>query len=301
MTSAELKSQVKNLIAQGETKAALDLLSEQAPKLKNDIILLLSRFHGNEKKYRMGIMRESQYDLENNRIKASLMSYLDDIKDNDLSGKVIPPPVQRILFLAANPKETGQLQLGHEIREIEESLRLSKKRDAFDFQQRHAVRTKELRRAMLEVEPQIVHFSGHGFSKAKFQEMGNLMMKSPKEDGARQIGIILEDNAGGIKEVHHEALAGLFSLFEDSIQCVFLNACYAGRQADALLEYVPYVVGYDQPIKDNAAIIFASSFYDSLGSGKDIRFSFNFAKSALRLEGMEAEAEKAVLLPKEGE
>ncbi|NEP20209.1 MAG: TIR domain-containing protein, partial [Leptolyngbya sp. SIO4C1] len=69
---------------------------------------------------------------------------------------------QTILFVAANPKETERLRLGQELREIAEGLQRAQKRDQFNLEQRSAVRPLDIQRAMLDVEPQIIHFSGHG-------------------------------------------------------------------------------------------------------------------------------------------
>ena len=70
--------------------------------------------------------------------------------------------VKTILILSANPKDTARLRIDEEVREISEGLRRSKYRDRFIIHQKWAVRLKDLRRAMLDYEPQIVHFCGHG-------------------------------------------------------------------------------------------------------------------------------------------
>jgi hypothetical protein len=71
-------------------------------------------------------------------------------------------PVKKILVLASNPRRTSLLDLNREIRDIREVLRRSLNRDQFVLETREAVRPEDLRRAMLEVKPQIVHFCGHG-------------------------------------------------------------------------------------------------------------------------------------------
>ena len=74
---------------------------------------------------------------------------------------------QKILILASNPTGTGRLRLDVEMREIDDGLQLAEHRDQFEIVQRHAVRIKDLRRALLKVRPQIVHFCGHGFKQGK--------------------------------------------------------------------------------------------------------------------------------------
>ena len=69
-----------------------------------------------------------------------------------------------ILFLTADPTNASRLRLGEELREIQERLQLSKSRDQFTLHQRMSVRPMDISQALLDVNPQIVHFSGHGTS-----------------------------------------------------------------------------------------------------------------------------------------
>ena len=70
----------------------------------------------------------------------------------------------KILVLTANPRIPNYkpLRLDVEVRQIEEALRRSQHRDRFQLETQLATRTKDLRRALLDHQPQIVHFSGHG-------------------------------------------------------------------------------------------------------------------------------------------
>ena len=62
-----------------------------------------------------------------------------------------------ILVLAANPKDTSPLRLDEEIREIDNGLQRAKKRDEFILTQKLAVRPSDVRRAVLDYRPNIVH------------------------------------------------------------------------------------------------------------------------------------------------
>ncbi|MBW4626312.1 MAG: hypothetical protein KME49_12620 [Brasilonema octagenarum HA4186-MV1] len=48
--------------------------------------------------------------------------------------------VKTILLLAANPRNTSQLRLDEEVREIDEGLRRANKRELFKLEQKWAVR-----------------------------------------------------------------------------------------------------------------------------------------------------------------
>jgi hypothetical protein len=47
--------------------------------------------------------------------------------------------------------------------------------------------------------------------------------------------LILENEVGKAVAVSTEALAGLFELFADRVECVVLNACYSEVQAEAIV------------------------------------------------------------------
>lgn len=176
--------------------------------------------------------------------------------------------VKTILILAAIPHG---LRLDKEIRSIEEAIRRAAKRDLFKITLRTAVRSQDIRRAIAEEHPQIVHFCGHG-----------------KEDGS----LVLEDDAGENKPVPAEGLALLFQLHADYVECVLLNACHSAKPALAISEYINYAIGMNQPIGDRAAIAFAIGFYDGLGyttaNSQDVfQRSFEEGKVAIQLEHLD--------------
>ncbi len=70
--------------------------------------------------------------------------------------------VKTILILAANPLSTSRLRLDQEVREIEEGLQRAPQGAQFRLVQKWAVRQRDFYRAILEHQPQIVHFCGHG-------------------------------------------------------------------------------------------------------------------------------------------
>lgn len=122
--------------------------------------------------------------------------------------------MKKILIFAANPKSTTPLRLDEEVREVDAGLQRAKHREQFVLDQKWAVRPRDIQRAMLDINPQIVHFSGHGTGDE---------------------GLVFEDETGQGKLVDGEALAGLFELFTDQVECVVLNGCYSEIQAEALV------------------------------------------------------------------
>ncbi|MEM9276606.1 MAG: SUMF1/EgtB/PvdO family nonheme iron enzyme [Cyanobacteria bacterium P01_F01_bin.143] len=168
----------------------------------------------------------------------------------------------KILFLAANPQSTSRLKLDTELREIEEALKMSRQSGEFELIPKWDVRPRDFRRALLEHEPDIVHFSGHGEGKT---------------------GLVVIDPSGVEKLAPSEAVAGLFAEFP-RIKCVLLNACYSEVQAQAIVQKIDYVIGMQDTIYDKAAIAFSIGFYDGLGYGRNIEKAFNLGKNAILWE-----------------
>jgi len=171
----------------------------------------------------------------------------------------------KILFLAANPKDTSRLRLDEEVRAIDQALLQAEFRDRFDIRQHWAVRVFDIQGYLLRHNPDIVHFSGHGSSSSE---------------------IILEDNVGDSHPVPPRALGQLFSVLKDNIRCVVLNACYSERQAKAIAEHIDCVVGMSRSISDPAAIGFAASFYQGLGYGRSIKTAFDLGCIQIDLESL---------------
>jgi hypothetical protein len=174
--------------------------------------------------------------------------------------------MKRILLLSANPNNTQNLRLDQEVRDIKEALKLGGNHHEFKLESEFAVRPKDLRRAILDHEPNIIHFSGHGTG----------------EDG-----ILLEDETGQAKLIGSEALSGLFQLFSHHLECVILNACYSEFQAKVICQHINYVIGMNAEITDAAALKFSEGFYDALARNKDYEFAYNLGCKSLPLEGLQ--------------
>ncbi len=185
--------------------------------------------------------------------------------------------MKTILILAVNPKDITRLRLDEEVREIDEGLKRSKNRDQFIIKPQWAIRLRDLRRALLDYEPRIVHFCGHG-----------------TEDG-----LMVENEKREAVIVSPDALSGLFKLFAKKIECVLLNACHSEPQAEDISKHIKYVIGMKESISDEAAREFAIGFYDALGSGKSFEDAFEFGCNAIQMGGASDEHRIPVLL-KEG-
>lgn len=185
------------------------------------------------------------------------------------------PNMVKVLFLAANPQRSSPLQLDNEAREIGNKIRASKYRDDLELVTRWAIRPDDLQQSLLEIEPHVLHFSGHG-----------------TEDEA----IVLVGEHENAAPVTKEALRHLLSVLKDNLRLVVLNACYSRPQAEAIVECIDCAIGMNSAITDRAALLFAGSFYRALGFGRNVSQAFELARSTLKLEGIPNDATPELLV-----
>jgi len=167
---------------------------------------------------------------------------------------------KKILILSTNSKSVDRNRMDAEIREINEALRMATHQNQFEIKTELSVRQKDISLAVLENKPHIVHFCGFGNSQ----------------------GITFEDSNGNNVATSPEAIASLFKLFSNHVECVVLNAGYSQQQATAISQYIPFVIGMRREITDKIAITFVNGFYDALGAGTSYEKAFDIARNALQ-------------------
>jgi CHAT domain len=168
-----------------------------------------------------------------------------------------------ILFLSANPKGTEKLQLEEEKQDIINRLRESgySENPIFSIE---STQSNEIQQAFIKYKPHIVHFSGHG---------------------AGEKGLVFEDVDGNVKLVESAALANLFKLFSNRIECVILNTCDSEFQAQEIVKYIDYVIGMSSEIREPDAINFALGFYTAIGDGQSYEFAYELGCNSIHIEG----------------
>jgi hypothetical protein len=156
---------------------------------------------------------------------------------------------QVILFLAANPLASNMLRLAEECAEIQRELKMTPNRDDFHFESRWAVSIDELIRHLTELDPTVIHFSGHGASGS---------------------GLLLQDDHGQPQTVSARALTMIVEAAACNARVVVLNACFSAGHADVLRTKVDCIVGMDGSIGDDAARAFAVRFYGAIGNRRSV-------------------------------
>ncbi|RCJ18463.1 hypothetical protein A6770_33035 [Nostoc minutum NIES-26] len=167
-----------------------------------------------------------------------------------------------ILVLAANPIETDRLQLEEEGNRIRQRLQEGEEGKNYIVKVERDVQVEELPKYLLQYEPLILHFGGHG---------------SPSGE------IILNNSQGQAQQVSLEVLAELLAVLRGRIECVVLNACFSLEKADALAKKVSCVVGMSKEIDDISAVTFAGGFYRALGFGRGYYSAFEVGRNEIKL------------------
>lgn len=183
-------------------------------------------------------------------------------KLQDLPEKIV------VLFLASNPVDAPQLRLDEEARSITDMIRKAKHRDSVLFESRWAVQPMDVLQAINELNPTIVHFSGHGSDSDE---------------------IVFQDTSGNAKLVSKEAIVQTMMASSSDLRLVFFNTCYSYNQAEAVTHHIEAAIGMNTSIGDDAARIFSSQFYSAIGFGLSIQKAFDQAKALLMMEGLKEE------------
>ncbi|MCH8045113.1 MAG: CHAT domain-containing protein [Planctomycetes bacterium] len=170
-----------------------------------------------------------------------------------------------VLLVAASPVDQDRLRLSNEVKQIKQALERSRNRENWTIETNEAVTVDDLRRALLDFRPAVVHFSGHG---------GGIG------------GLAFEDDKGETHAAQTEPLTKLVHHFKDSLKCVVLNACYSEVQATEIRQQIDYVVGMSRGIDDESATKFAVAFYDAVFAETTFRQAFDLACTAIDLNNL---------------
>lgn len=154
----------------------------------------------------------------------------------------------RILYLAANPTDLVRVLWDRELREIRGTIRAGEHRDRVDLRSQTAARAKDIGQALLDNDPRIVHFSGHGM------------------DG----GICVENDQGGTQLMSSARLAAVLGATTKRVECVIVNACDTEDLARTLATSIDYVIGMRHWLTDREAIDFSIGFYMALAANRPI-------------------------------
>ncbi|WP_051807391.1 CHAT domain-containing protein [Actinoplanes subtropicus] len=169
-----------------------------------------------------------------------------------------------ILLMSADADGRRPLGLDREHREVDAAIWNAHAGGRLEVRVADAVRMADLQRSLLRHHPVIAHFSGHG---------------------SAAYGIMVTDAGGRPRAVPPDALSDLFRVMREDLLCVVLNACFTEEQAHAIAEHIPCVIGMRGGILDDAAISFATAFYQAVAYGRTLGTAFELGCNQLLLDG----------------
>lgn len=165
---------------------------------------------------------------------------------------------KKILVLSANPFNTSRLQTDAELAEVWRRLQHARQ---YEVIFRVAVTVDDLRGLLLDENPQILHFSGHG----------------------KPTGLVLDDGQGHSRTVTPKMLRSVLAQIEP-LACIFLNACHSQKIGEAIQNHADCVIAMQGEISDFGAREFTKAFYDGLARGRTYPAAFQLGQGALEQE-----------------
>jgi len=201
------------------------------------------------------------------KIETPVLRYL-EVAAEDLPLK--PPIPLKMLVMTANPEGTEALDIEPEIQAIKQALAPLGSRVEIKHLDRPSLADLEghLR------DCHVLHFIGHGSF----------------DDRSGSGALILEGRDGQPRTVDAHDLAGLLPK-RHALRLVVLNSCEGARHSDedvfsgvaqALVQKgVPAVVAMRHDIGDEAAVLFAGRFYESLARGEPIHEAVTLARKGI--------------------
>lgn len=170
-----------------------------------------------------------------------------------------------ILVLAANPTATDSLSLDREAEIIADRIRSAGAKREIRVVARFATRPDQLSTLLLQCNPIIVHFAGHG------TQNGDFVFENERREEAI---------------VTAEELGRLIGSLKGRVECVMLNSCWSAERADQFVKAVPCVVGMSTQIDDESALNFAAGFYEALSFGRDYATAVQLGRSKIGIHGL---------------
>lgn len=316
-----IQDQVRDLIAGGKTKDALFRLSEELRGTDegNTITLLQSRWANNDRSFRQGIMANSDYTMENNRINHALISVISEL-DALPSGSLAKQKAQQVVQQIYNihigdvvhgDKVGGDKVAGDKVTNNQGETSVSPRQVVPD-PDLAAVKPKTI--LFIAANPNNTNQTEAGTESKMIQiaiDMGHLgdqyelkiFFASSINDLVRLLqvhepviihlsmhgsekGIMLQGDFGTAQALSPTQLAKFFAILNKrskALECVVLNACSSHEHAKALVEYVSIAIGMNDDIPVEAGIKYTEYFYNSLLTGSDYRIAHETAVFQLEL------------------
>ncbi len=161
----------------------------------------------------------------------------------EMADRFGPAGAVSVLALFSDPARGSKIRIDEEARELQQ-LRTP---GGLEPHIRYATRVRDIIAALRDTRPRILHFAGHGL-----------------RDGR----LVFADDLGGAAGVGLSRLAEAIGSTVGVLDCVVLNSCYTGADAEAFRGVARAVAGSVNALPDDVAIAFARGFYGAIAAGE---------------------------------
>lgn len=169
-----------------------------------------------------------------------------------------PAPV-KVLCLFADPVPESKIRLDEEKRLLSEIA----EHGGVEIAMRHAVRETDIIGAILAEKPRILHFAGHGTKHGR---------------------LVFGSESGSMAPVSAAALAAaIAATMPEPLDCVVLNSCFTGQDAEAFRGTTQCVAGSVRELADDCALAFTRGFYTGLRAGQTAQQAFLTGLAQMKL------------------
>jgi hypothetical protein len=191
-----------------------------------------------------------------------------DCKDNLLPKQAPRPQAQekdgknKVLYFTSNPNQLNPLDFEEEFSVIKKAFLLKEAQGSFETPEWiPAVTQAEMLKKINEVKPNVVVISMHGS-----QEKG-LMFKEGNNTAAP---FAIDNFVRAIRELTQSRF--------NRLDCIVFSCCHSQEFAEKAIQYIPYAIGIEGPIQDEAMPVFTDGFFDSYFSDKEIEQAYRMGK-----------------------
>jgi len=172
----------------------------------------------------------------------------------------------KIIYISANPKNTGNIDSDEEYMQIKNALDKGKNRDSFILENPiFRAKLKDLADSLTKLNSEncIIHFSGHG------NPLGNF---------------ILEQVDGSEKEIEPTRIAEYLGNYKQNLYGIVYSACYSDDLASTTNKTTgSFTIGFETPVSVSAAALFSYNFYLELLNSINPKDAFGKANSFSKL------------------
>jgi hypothetical protein len=265
------EKETARIIMQGVEKRQPVSLEEELPEVSRYLkkkpakIFRKERFSGPQAAF-FGLAMESR-DTEvelSPQLKEAVGKFVASNLEAMLKGMKSDENKQTILFITSSPSDLNPFDYGEQFKRIDEALQSGMDRDHFQLlTPKTALERRALKRILSQKTPDFIHFTLH-----------NSTVK----------GLYFQDAMKNPDPVSVEEFVDYIGLLSKKKrpQAIILSACNSLDHASSVTGFCNFAMGTNDVFPDDAAIIYADSFYQALFDGNDVSFCHDTALLAIK-------------------